>query len=251
MNGSARGTAMVAFAIAVPLLVWAVFAARRGAERALMVWIGALAYLAYNAVMFLFATPYNRLFLLYVAMLSLALWALVALLTGVQHRKWGSARGMRFVAGYIWVVVALNALAWLRTIVPDLLDDRPGSFLVGMGVATNPVFVQDLSFWLPALAVAAWMLWSGRPAGWLLAGGGLVFWQIEALSVAVDQWVGHRADPASSLVSVAVVPMFLALFLVGLLPCWLMLRRQGVATRLEGEDQRPSRSPANNRTLET
>lgn len=34
---------------------------QRGPVRAVVIWIGALAYIAYNSVMFVFATPFNRL----------------------------------------------------------------------------------------------------------------------------------------------------------------------------------------------
>ena len=44
---------------------------------ALLVWLGGVAHILYQSVLFLFGTPFNDLFLLYVAMGSLALWSLV------------------------------------------------------------------------------------------------------------------------------------------------------------------------------
>src|SRR5205085_4971259 len=79
MNGSARGTALVVLLVAVPVLSLSMAAAARGSARAPVVWLGGLAYTLYNAVLFLFFTPFNRLFLLYVAMLSLSLWSAIAL----------------------------------------------------------------------------------------------------------------------------------------------------------------------------
>lgn len=235
MNGSARGTALVALVLGVPTLVGSLVMRSRGSERAVVFLVGSLAYFAYNGVMFLLATPYNRLFPLYVVMLAVALWALIALLTEVSSPALPPDRGLRAVAAYMGLIVVLNTFAWLATIVPDLLDDSPGTFLEGMGVATNPVFVQDLTFWLPAMGLAAWLLWSGAGNGWLLAGGALIYWQIEGIGVAVDQWWGHHADPASDVVNVAAVPMFLVLFVVGLLPCWALLHRgpgpSGLSTR--------------------
>jgi len=68
MQGSARGTAVVVLMVA-PLSIAGITLARRGKIVGLMLWLGAVAYLLYNAVLFLFATPYNRLFLLDVALL--------------------------------------------------------------------------------------------------------------------------------------------------------------------------------------
>lgn len=40
------------------------------------------------------------------------------------------------------------------------------------------------------------------------AGAGLVFWVIEAIRVAVDQWSGHRAFPGCELATLAAAVMF-------------------------------------------
>lgn len=225
MNGSARGTALVVLVIGVPALVVSMRPAARGSVRALAIGMGAVTYLCYNAVMFAFATPFNRLFLLYVAMLGLSVWALVGL---VLHTDPSTIRTDRLparpVAIYIWVVVALNALVWLRTIVPALFAERPTEILDGTGVATNAVFVQDLAIWLPGMAVIAVLLWRRRRWGVLLAGAGLVFWFIEAVGVAVDQWFGSRADPSSDVASMSVVPAFVVLATIGLGVAGLHLR---------------------------
>ena len=77
MNGSARGTALVALVLGVPTLVLAMHAAAIGSARGVFVWFGAVLYLAYNAFLLLLATPYNQLFLLYVAMAGIhQLWTL-------------------------------------------------------------------------------------------------------------------------------------------------------------------------------
>jgi hypothetical protein len=67
----------------------------------------------------------------------------------------------------------------------------------GTGLTVNVVYVQDLALWLPLLAVAAAWLWRRRSWGYLLAGAGLVMWVLESTSIAVDQWYGHAAAPAS------------------------------------------------------
>src|SRR5688572_26026959 len=63
-RGNARGTALVILVLGVPALVGSMALTRRGSVVGLFGWLGASAYLLYNAVMFLFATPFNHLFLL-------------------------------------------------------------------------------------------------------------------------------------------------------------------------------------------
>ena len=95
--------------------------------------------------------------------------------------------------------------------VPSLWSDRPESITDGLGVATNPVYIQDLGFWLPVAAMIGWWLWSGRSLGIVLAGGLLAFWILESVSIAVDQAFGVAADPSSRVVSTALIPGFLVL----------------------------------------
>lgn len=228
MNGSARGTALVMFLVA-PVVAGAAAAARRGSARAVPLWIGGLAYLLYNATMLLFATPFNELFLAYVATFSLAGWALVTVVHGLDlaafDARFAPGPPARTLAVYTWVVVALNTAMWLRGILPGMAEAQAPAFLEGTGLTTNPVYVQDLAVWLPLAAVAAWWLWNGRPAGRLVVPSMLVLWVIESIGIAVDQWWGHLADPASPVASAAVVPVFAVLALVGLVPVVACLRR--------------------------
>ena len=224
MNGSARGTALTMFALALPVLMVGLVASTRGSVRGRAALIGALGYLTYNATLLVYATPFNELFLAYVALLGLSLWSLVsALLDPLPRLAPDSRLPARGIAAFILTVVALNALAWLRFVVPDLGEDPPG-FLDGTGLTTNPIYVQDLAVWLPALAIVAVLLWQRRPAGIFLAGAGLMFWIIEAIGVAVDQWFGHRADPASDVATLAGVVLFVVLAAATLVPLVLWLR---------------------------
>nr|WP_300052551.1 hypothetical protein [uncultured Nocardioides sp.] len=224
MNGSARGTALTMFALALPVLAVGLATSIRGSVWGRAALIGALAYLTYNATLLLYATPFNELFLAYVALLGLSLWSLVSALIDPQPLLVpGSRLPARGIAAFILTVVALNALAWLRFVVPDLGEDPPG-FLDGTGLTTNPIYVQDLAVWLPALAIVAVLLWQRRPSGVFLTGAALVFWEVEAIGVAVDQWFGHRADPASDVATLAGVVLFVVLAAVTLVPLVLWLR---------------------------
>ena len=228
MNGSARGTALVVLFVAVPLLALSMVAAERGSVRALIAWLGAVTYLLYNAVLFLLATPFNRLFLLDAAMFALAVWSAATLL----HRmdvpafagRFGSRLPARALATYLAAVAVLNALAWLVQVVPAVLSSQAPAFLAGTGLTTNPIYAQDLSFWLPLTAVAAYWLWHRRPWGLVIAGALFTFWVIEGVGVAVDQAFGHAADPASTVASEAAVPLFAAVAAIGLVPLLLYYR---------------------------
>lgn len=227
MNGSVRGTALTMLVVALPALVLGLLTAEREPVRGRAVLVGALAYITYNGMLFVYATPFNQLFLAYVALFGLALWTLVSsLVDPLPAVEAGPRLPARGIAAFILTVGGLNAAAWLMFVVPDLGEDPPG-FLDGTGLTTNPIYVQDLAVWVPALAIVAVLLWRHRPAGVFLAGAGLVFWLVEAIGVAVDQWFGHRAAPDSDVATLGGAVMFAVLAAVTVVPLVLWLR--GVA----------------------
>jgi len=228
MQGSARGTALVLLVVGVPALLVCLRLAGAGSVRAAILMLGVAAYIAYNAVLFLFSTPFNPLFLLYVAMLSSSLATIAALVAALPvpdlPALFDPATPIRGIATYLWVVVLLNTLLWLRGVVPGLFHSDDPDFLRGTGLTTNPVFVQDLSVWLPLAAVAAWWLWHREGWGFLLVGAILTMWVAEGISVGTDQWLGSRADPSSAVVSASLVLPFYVLAVVGCIPLVILLR---------------------------
>jgi hypothetical protein len=227
MNGSARGTALIVLLVAVPTLACSVLTARRGSTRGLAVWLGVVGYLTYNAVMFCLATPFNRLFPLYVAMLSLSIFLLagLAIHASAVGRQLFASRSPRWVAVYIGVVVVLNSLLWLRGVAFAVLAEEPTAFLDGSGLTTNPVYVQDLAFWLPVMGWLAYSVATAPRDRLVLVAGGLVFWVIEGLGVAVDQWMGYRADPTTVWATAGAAWLFVATTLIGVVPAWAVLRK--------------------------
>lgn len=228
MQGSARGTAYVLLLAAVPTIVVSAILLWRGSVRAVVTAAGGLAYAVYNAVLLLLLTPYNPYFLLYVAALSASVWALVALLRATHPATIAVPADSRLVSRvvpvFMLVVVAFNALAWLRQIVPSLGADDPTTVLAGTGVMTNAAWIQDLAIWLPIATAGAVWLWRRDPRGPLVAGAMLVYWVLEAVSVAVDQWFGSQADPTSPVVSAQIVPAFTVLAVVTFVMTVLLLR---------------------------
>jgi hypothetical protein len=49
-------------------------------------------------------------------------------------------------------------------------------------------------------------------------------WVLESAGIAVDQWYGHAADPASPVASAALSPAFGMLAVIGLVPTYYLFR---------------------------
>jgi hypothetical protein len=217
--GNAQGTALVILMVAIPAVVAAMILAAQGSLRAQIVWLGALGYIVYNSVFFAYGMHFNPLFLLYAATLSLALWSVVTLLREVDvegiRTHFTPGTPVRGLAGYLLVTTAMFALVWLKDVIPAIAGNTTPASLTGTGMVTNPIQVTDFAFGFPIAVLAAIWLWQCRAWGYLLGGAFLVYGVIEAVSVTMDRIFGHLSDQSQSL---AAVPLFAALALIGLVP---------------------------------
>lgn len=245
-KGNLRGTALVVLVVGVPLLVAGMIRARTGSLKAMVFWLAAAGYLLYQAVLFCFSTPLNALFLVYVAWLGSGIWTVMIVLVRLDLRAVAARLGPRSPARGIALVLitlaALNAVVWLARAVPAVLSERPASVLDGTGLLTNPIWVQDLAFWIPACVLAGVGMWQRRPLGVVLTGSLLVQLVVEALSIASDQWWGARADAGMPAVaSMTMVPAFLVLGALTAVPLVWYFRDLGSAAVTTGS---AARSPA-------
>jgi hypothetical protein len=227
--GNLQGTAVVLGVVTLPTLAASMVLLARGLTVAVVFWLGALGSIAYQSVLFLFGVSFNSFFFLYVAMLSLSVWSIVALASRIPIERVGEQVGagapVRVVAGYLLVNAALFGVLWLGSTVPPILSGEPPAFLEGTGMLTGPVQIVDFAFTLPLMTLAAVLLLGRRPWGFLLSGALLVMLAIETASIGVDQWMGHVADPSSPAASAALTPVFAVLTMIGVVVLGIFLRR--------------------------
>jgi hypothetical protein len=219
-NGQLRGTAAVVTLIGLPVLVLSAGMVARGSSRALFGWVGAIGFIAYQGVLFLFASPFNSLFLLYVAMLSLAVWSLISVVPQIRVDALAASISrrapVRVASAYLAVMATLFGALWLKAVIPPSLANTTPTFLAGTGMLTGPGQVMDLGFTLPLMFAGAIQLWRRRPWGYVVSGSLLVMLAMETISIATDQWFGHAADPTSPAAAIGLVPVFAAITVLGL-----------------------------------
>jgi hypothetical protein len=161
---------IVNIVIVSPALALLAILALRGSIRAYPLWLGALLFTVYNYVIYSVAIPFGDLFLLWVAVLGLTLFALIGGSAVVDRAEFlvdvGEQRAARVAAWFLLVVALLFGLLWLSEDVPALLSGSQPSTLADLGVVSNPVHVLDLAFFLPAIVLVAmsWLRGSRRAA---------------------------------------------------------------------------------------
>jgi hypothetical protein len=219
MVGSMRGTALAVLALGMPIVAVAMAAARDGRLLGYVGWIGGVAFIAYQGWMFLFAVPFNGLFMAYLAMFGCAFWALVVLLLRAPVDRFAAAFAaamrVRLLAG--WMVVSCLAFyaLWLRNIASATFDSEAPAFLEGTGMVTPTNYVLDMALFLPLAIAVAVQLWRRTAWGRVVGGAMLLALVLESLTIALDQWFGSAADPSSPVASAAATPLFLVAAAIG------------------------------------
>jgi hypothetical protein len=200
--------------LAVCTLIAGTVAAARGSLRGRMVWAGSLLYLAYAFVIYAMAVHFGPLFLAYVAVIGLSVYAFAF---GLRWRDGGVrvARGpLHFGSVVIAVIAVLFALLWLASIVPAVLAGRVPSELTEAGLVANPVHVLDLALVLPGMLVTARLAGRGSAAAQTLLGPWLVFCVLMAASVAVTLALGGAVAPFVAVGAITAVSTVAAVLVI-------------------------------------
>ena len=108
-----RGGDLATLVLVVPVLVGSLILSMRGSSRARTVWIGALAYGAYNYAYYVFGAAFNDVFLLHIALLTLAIWTTALAVASLDVRAVAAAfrigRAARWIGGFLVVVESSSA----------------------------------------------------------------------------------------------------------------------------------------------
>jgi hypothetical protein len=173
-----RGNDLVTLAVAVPLLVAAMIFTRRGSPRALLVWLGMLAYALYNYAFYLFGAAFNRFFLFYVAIFTLSIYALVFILTKIDAgeiaRRFHARTPVKLIGGYLILVAAGLSFLWIASSLRFVFTGVIPSDIEMTGHPTGIVYALDLSLLVPAMALGGVLAWRREPWGYVLAAMSLI-----------------------------------------------------------------------------
>jgi hypothetical protein len=182
-------------ACVLPILVWTSVRARRGSLSAHVAWLGLLFYLSYSYALYLIGWQQNRAFLVYAAVVTLSVAALLDGVGRVDVRAVQPAvRDLR-TRGLGWFLLTLGTLfvgLWLSDVGPSLGGGRPPAHL-GLGGTPYAVYVLDLTVALPVVIATGVLMVRSHPMAAVL--GGVVLVKILTLFTAL--WLGVLAALAS------------------------------------------------------
>lgn len=168
-----QGNDAVTLFVALPLLIGSMIFARRGSDRAVLLWFGTLTFTLYNYAFYLFAAAFNWFFWIYVALFSLSIFALFFGLTQIDadeiSNKFSSNTPVKFIAGYIIAFALFMGLMWIARSLSFFTTGQVPQDIVQTGHPTGVVYALDLSLVVPSMLLSAVWLWQRKPWGYVLA----------------------------------------------------------------------------------
>jgi hypothetical protein len=184
--------------VGFPLLIGAVWSTRRGSLRALLVWLGALFYIAYSYAYYLLSPEFNPLYPAYLTIVSASLYCLVYLLLSMDmasiKARFAAGTPTRLTGGFMMTMALLLAIKWVTSMISALSGD---DMLVSH--KNLVVWVLDLVVALPALFWGGIWLWRRDALGFAVAGMLLLKAAFVGLTLVVDTWLmtlwGEASDP--------------------------------------------------------
>ncbi len=213
---------LVTLVLGLPLLAVSFWLTLRGSLRGRLLLAGTLGFILYTYVTMCFGAAYNALFLVYVALFSLSLFAFVLVMMSFDlqnlpaHFSEQLPRG--WIAGLLFFTAAFLALAWLgriaATFAPNAIPALDN---------TTSMFIQalDLGLVMPLCVLAGVLILRRKPWGYLLASVALMKFLTMGAAVSLMALNMARLGVPVSAVELTVFP---TLALANLVMVTLLLR---------------------------
>jgi len=167
------GSDLVTLVVATPLLGIALLGTWGGSRRALLVWMGMLAYSLHNAAVYLFGAAVNSLFLVYAALVALSGVALVFGLLSIDapalHRQVQTGLPTPWISGFMMLVAVALGGVHAALALRYVATGRVPATLDAIGLHTDLIAALDLTMVVPVALLAGAWLWRGRPWGYVWA----------------------------------------------------------------------------------
>lgn len=214
---------VVTLFIAIPVLIIALISSLRGYRRSRYLLAGTAMYFLVTYLFYMAMGMYNRLFLVYAALIGLSFFTLFLVLYqegGSSIRERFSQRApAKFAGGFLVFNATAIALLWLSVVVPPLLD---GSVYPDSLDHYTTLIVQgyDLGLLLPVALVSGILLMRRRNLGYLSGTTYLVF-----LSLLMTALTAKLIAMAMNGVSVVPAIFIIPLFAIAAILCSILMIR--------------------------
>ena len=227
-------------AVGIPVLAGGLWYAVRGSLRGRVVWLGGLAYMTYMWASIAVQIPFNELFLVYVGLFGLSLFAFVGGVVttdadAIRHALEGRLDTSLYSGALVVIGLGLAAL-WLADVVPPLLGGTTPRLVEESGQQAMVTHVIDLGVVVPSILLAAAWLFRERTWGYVFAGVVLVLGATLAAPIGIMTLVFVAGDTVT--VSPVAALLTFAPIVVAALLAVTYIRSMGGRTRPSADEDR-------------
>jgi hypothetical protein len=213
---------LVTLLLGLPLLAVSFWLTLRGSLRGRLLLTGTLGFTLYTYTTMCFGAAYNELFLVYVALFSLSLFAFVLSMMSFDIKAlpahFSERLPRRSIAALLSFTAAFLSLAWLGRIAPTILQDQIPAL---ENVTSMFIQAMDLGLIVPLCVLAGILLLRRSAWGFLLASVGLVKFLTMGIAVGLMSLNMARVGVPISAVELVVFP---AIALVNVVMVVLLLK---------------------------
>lgn len=213
---------LVTLVLGLPLLAISFWLGLRGSLRGKILLTGALGFILYTYITMSFGTAYNSLFLIYVALFSLSLFAFILNMMSFEmetlptHFSPKLPRG--WIAGLLFFAAAFLTLAWMGRIAATF---TPGAVPKLENVTSMFIQAMDLGIVVPLCVMAGVLLLRRNPWGYLLASVGMIKFLCLGTAVSMMALNMLRVGVAVSIVEMTI---FITITLVNIIMVAVLLK---------------------------
>jgi hypothetical protein len=218
-----QGNDFIALILGIPLLIVSTIMAFRGSLRGRLLLTGTMGFFLYTYLSMSMLTAYNMLFLVYVVLFTMSLYAFILCMLSFDlkdlPRHFSNKLPRGWIAGVLFAIGGFLFLAWFGRVIPELLNPETPAALEN--TTTRVIQALDLALIVP-LAVLSGILLLRRSAwGYLLASVAILKGLTMALAVstmAINMALKGVPD------SMAIMVPFLVLTVMTVVVAALLLR---------------------------
>ena len=168
-----QGNDIVTLFLVVPVLLLSLFFMRQNSAKARLFWMGSLWYMIYNYMFYMFGAAFNVFFLLYIAIFTLSVYALIFVLIKTDpiamSQLFSIRTPVKWIGGFMIFFAVLLGTLWIMMSLSFVFTEVIPPSIAQTDHPTGVVFAADLSLLIPALFYSAVLLWKKRPWGYVLS----------------------------------------------------------------------------------
>ena len=168
-----KGNDIATLGLAVPLLIISLILAKNNSKNGVLLWYGALFYMVYNYLFYLYGTAFNKMFLLYILIIVLSMYSLFFGLTSIDPNQYittvPDSLLVKISAGFMILFAILLGSIWIIMSISYVFTEKIPQPIIDTEHPTAVVFATDLVVLIPLIAMSGIFLWKRTQWGYIFS----------------------------------------------------------------------------------